>query len=246
MQPEKKQLEVLIMHYLTEYCGIFPAGKLVPSESPDFILKIKKKFSIGIELTRLNPLNAQLLNNIDLERDRIRDEIIDRAKTNFIQSSSLNLFVKFLFSDKTKINPESVLVFSARLTNLVRNAVKDKNSNSFFRETISNSSLPKGLDEVLIVHDPGLKSSIWERSNNLGVSANIIDDIRETILKKDENLVLYQKQQLNSYWLIITTDRLRGTKNSQLRNTIGNVLFHAHFEHVFLFDLMRAECHKLV
>lgn len=245
MRPEKKQLEIFLMHYFRECCDVLPAGKLAPSESPDFILKIKKKFNIGIELTRLNPLNAKALTQKEIQRDQLRDEIIERAKEIFNRSSSENLFVKFLFSDKIKINAESSLVISAQLTNLVRTAIQNKNPNSFFRESIS-SSLPKGLDEILIVRHPVFTTSVWERSNNLGVSENIIDDIRETILKKEDKLDIYQKQQLNNYWLIITTDRLRGTKNNQLKNTLENLPFKSNFEHVILFDVMRAQCHPLV
>lgn len=246
MRPEKKQLEHLIIHYFREYCKSFPKGKLVASESPDFILKINSRLNLGIELTRLNPLNAKSPTSKELVRDQLRDEIIERAKNIFIQSSSENLFVKFLFSDKLKIKPENGLVLSVRLTNLVRNALLNKNTNSFFRESISGNSLPKGIDEILIIHDPGFKTSVWERSNNLGISENIIEDIRETIMNKDKKMELYQKKKLTNYWLIITTDRLRGTKNYQLKNTIGNILFQSSFEHVFLFDLMRAECHQLV
>lgn len=246
MRPEKKQLEHLIIRYFREYCKSFPKGKVVASESPDFILKIKSRLNLGIELTRLNPQNAKTLSSKELNRDKFRDEIIVRAKNIFNQSSSENLFVKFLFSDKIEIKPESALVVSARLTNLVRNALQNKNTNSFFRESITGSSLPGGIDEILIIHESGFKTSVWERSNNLGVSENIIEDIRQTIINKDKKLKFYQKKKLTNYWLIINIDRLRGTKNYQLRNTIENVSFQSDFEHVFLFDLMRAECHQLV
>lgn len=246
MQSEKKQLEHLLIHYFRECCDAFPKGKLIASESPDFILKMKARFNLGIELIRLNPLNAGTPLSKELERDKLRDEIIDHAKNIFTQSSPVNLFVKFLFSDKVKIIPESGLILSAQLSNLIRNAVTNKNSNSFFHESINGSSLPKGMDEILIVNDPGLKTSVWERSNNLGISENIIDDIRETILKKEEKLILYQKQQLNNYWLIINTDRIRSTKNYNIQNQIMNYTFQSRFGQVFLFDLMRAKCHQLV
>lgn len=246
MQHQKKELEILLIHYIRECCDILPEGKLLPSESPDFILKINKKINLGIELTRLNPLNVKTPDEKELEQHKLHNVIINRAKNIFTRSSDKNLFVKFLFSDKIKINPESSLVLSVRITNLVRNSVQDKKHNSFFCESLRGNKLPKELDELLIIHDPQLTTSVWECSNNLGISENIIEDIRETILKKDEKLKIYQKRQLNKYWLIITTDRLRGPKSNQLKNTIMNVSFHSCFERVFLLDLMRAECHELV
>jgi hypothetical protein len=99
---------------------------------------------------------------------------------------------------------------------------------------------------VLIVYHPGLEMSVWERSNNLGVSNNVLDDIRKAIHKKDEKLKLYRKQHLNYYWLLITTDRLRGIKGFNLQNKIQNSHFHSSFQHVFLFDLMKAKIYELV
>ncbi len=246
MQPVKKQLEHLLIQYFRECYDEFPKGKLIASESPDFIVKIKKKFNLGIELTRLNPLNAKVPTSEELERNQIRDEIIERSKYIFTQTSAENLFVKFLFSDNKVIIPEQIPVLSAKLANSVRNTVKGKSSNSWFHEIISEKSLPEGLQEVLILHHPKLETPVWELSNNLGISENVPEDIQLTIQKKNEKLILYQKQQFNNYWLIILTDRLRGTKNYNLQNKILNQQFHSRFQQVFLFDLMRANIFRLV
>lgn len=49
----QKDEEKLIIRHFREHCPDFPKGRLIPSESPDFILKISPRRSIGIELTRL-------------------------------------------------------------------------------------------------------------------------------------------------------------------------------------------------
>ena len=46
--------ELLIMEQFKSKYPEFPKGKLEKSESPDFILKITTKYSIGIELTKLH------------------------------------------------------------------------------------------------------------------------------------------------------------------------------------------------
>lgn len=60
----KKDEEKLIMQYFRESLKDFPNGNLIPSESPDFILKISPKKSIGIELTRLDPFAVSLKEKI--------------------------------------------------------------------------------------------------------------------------------------------------------------------------------------
>jgi hypothetical protein len=54
MSIDKDSEEWLVMRYFQEKYTDFPKGKLVKSESPDFVLKLNRKKSIGIELTRLD------------------------------------------------------------------------------------------------------------------------------------------------------------------------------------------------
>src|SRR5690606_7177503 len=134
----------------------------------------------------------------------------ESAKTLFEGTSPLKLFVKFLFSEHKNIAEEQELSMSVQLPNIVSLAVDGKNPQTLFRESVAADVLPNGLEAILIVSHPELQVSFWERSNNLGVSEDVVADIRQAILKKDEKLRHYQKQRLNFYWLLITTDRLRG------------------------------------
>ena len=52
---EQSQEELRIIRSFIEEFSDFPAGRLVKSESPDFILKINTRNSLGIEITRLKP-----------------------------------------------------------------------------------------------------------------------------------------------------------------------------------------------
>jgi hypothetical protein len=53
-QFSQTQEEILIMEYFRNVYTEFPKGKLVKSESPDFILSDNPKNTIGIELTKLH------------------------------------------------------------------------------------------------------------------------------------------------------------------------------------------------
>jgi hypothetical protein len=246
MQHDKKQLEILLINYFRESYADFPKGKLSPSESPDFIVKMKNTHELGIELTRLNPINKNMPDKDQLTQIEIREEIIDLSQKMFEQNSEFKLFVKFLFSDRNPVLKEKLLITAAQSTNAIRKAIQNKNTQSFFKVSIPGNFLPEGVDEILIVHHPEMQSSIWERANNLGVSNNVVDDIRQAILKKDEKLKLYQRQRLNYYWLLIFTDRLRGVKNFNLANKIMNHHFKSHFQQVFLFDLIKSDIYRLI
>ncbi len=247
MQPDKKQLEILLVNYFRVCYEDFPIGKLSPSESPDFVLKMKNRHEIGIELTRLNPASRNIPDRNQLLQIKVREQIIGLSKNLFEKESPLKLFVKFLFSDSKEISEERQMSVAIQAVNLIRKAVTGKSSDSFFREIIPGDLLPEGLDGILIVNHPVMEISAWERANNLGVSNDVVDDIRRAIHKKDEKLLrLYKRQQLNYYWLLITTDRLRGVKSFNLPEKIMNHKFHSEFQHVFLFDLIKANVFQLV
>lgn len=247
MQPEKKQLEILLVHYFRACFDDFPKGKLSPSESPDFVIKMKNRREIGIELTRLNPASRIIPDGNQLAQIQIREQIIGLSQDLFEKTSPLKLFVKFLFSDSKQIPDERQMSAAVQVVNLIRKAVSGKNRESFFRLAIKSELLPEGLDEILVINHPVMEISAWERANNLGVSNDVVTDIRLSIHKKDEKLLrLYQKQRLNFYWLLITTDRLHGLKSFNLPEKIRNHEFHSEFQHVFLFDLIKPGIFQLV
>jgi len=247
MQPDKKQLEILLVNYFRLCYDDFPKGQLSPSESPDFIVKMRTRRALGIELTRLNPASKNPFDENQLVQIHVMEQIMALSQDLFEQGSELKLFVKFLFSDIHELSEQRQLSVAVQTVNLIRKAVDNKSGDSFFRESISGEMLPDGLDEILIVRHPVMQISAWERANNLGVSNDVVDDIRCSIHKKDEKLLrLYQKQRLNYYWLLIFTDRLHGVKSFNLPEKIINHEFYSQFQHVFLFDLMKASVFQLV
>ncbi|MDX8338508.1 hypothetical protein SLH46_04900 [Draconibacterium sp. IB214405] len=246
MQEVKKQLEVLLVNYFRDRYPDFPKGKVVASESPDFVVKMKNAHKLGIELTRLNPASAITKTEKEEALINFRDELVDDMKELFEAGSDAKLFVKFMFSEKQLISPERELMVRSKTVATIKSAIADKSEGAFFHKILTNPDLPEGLGEVMMAHHPELKESVWERSNNLGISNNVVEDIRLAIAKKDEKLRIYQKQQLQEYWLLITTDCLRADKNINLLNKISHEEFESRFQQVFVLDLMRARVFPLV
>jgi len=244
MQDVKKEIELLLITYFRQCYVDFPKGKLVASESPDFIVREKHARNLGIELVRLFPSSSSesLINNTSSE---LRNEVIENTKELFEGSSGMNLFVKFLFSEKKNILPERVLSLSVFLTNMIRKTVAATSEKSFFFHRFIEKEMSGEVEEMLVVHHPEMSESLWEEANSLGISENVIDDINAMIAKKDEKLFLYKKQQLDEYWLLITSDRLRNTHNSNVANRIFKADFQSGFDRVLLFDLIKSKVFEL-
>ena len=133
MPATKKQLEILLMSYFRECYSGFPKGKVIPSESPDFIVSENRK-KTGIELTRLNPVNKKNPGKEKEKNNELIERIIDSAKNLFDPTSPFRLFVKFLFSEKYHVKPGRELSLTVKLANSVRQTVKNNNPEFFFEE----------------------------------------------------------------------------------------------------------------
>lgn len=245
-QNSKKELEILIMQYFISVFKDFPRGKIEPSESPDFIIKLSTRNKLGIELTRLNPVSIKNDNPVDINNSKITAEIADLANELFCQKSAFKLFVKILFSKNSIIDEARKIQVAVLLSNSVREAVEKWNSDTFFSITISGEKLPAEIEKILVINHPVMTTSIWERANNLGVSNNVVADINHAIQKKDEKLRIYHRKKLNLYWLLITTDRFHGLKNFNLPQQIDNRKFNSRFQRVYLFDLLKSKIYQIV
>jgi hypothetical protein len=246
MQEFKKQLEVLLVNYFRHVYPEFPNGSIRSSESPDFIVRLRNGHRLGIELVRLNPAGAPQLSAEQENGLSVQEELIESIRKYFEQTSDQKLFVKFRFSEKHPLTPERSLPVTVKTTAVIRDFVKNKRLDCFYFTRFSSEILPAGIDEILLVHHPGLETSVWERSNNLGISADLMGDIHRIIGKKEEKLSLYQKKGLDAYWLLITSDRLRGLKNFNIQNQLEKQNFNSGFDRVLLFDLLQAKINRLV
>ncbi len=246
MQVDKKQLEFLLVHYFRESFSDFPKGELTASESPDFIITLRNRHQLGIELTRLHSANHVYPDTAFQNENLLYDRLVAKVQELVEKDLPHRMFVKFLFSGNHDLQTESELITAVHMANAIRREASLKHHHSFFRFNIPASRLPKGIDDVLVVNHPALLTPVWERANRLGVSDNVVDDLLQSILKKEEKLRLYQKQKLNYYWLLIFTDRLRGVKNFNLPNKLHNHHFESRFQHVYLFDLMKSQIFELV
>ena len=89
MAVDKVAEEWTVIRYFREQYASFPKGKLVKSESPDFILKLNRKKRIGIELTRLDHSSKDYAGS----GFEVLDELLDKKE------NKLRLYKKRLLNE---------------------------------------------------------------------------------------------------------------------------------------------------
>lgn len=241
---EKKQVEVLLMDYFRSIYPVFPKGKLIPSESPDFIIDMKPRNSVGIEITRLYPSDQKSILPPP-EDSSFEMKFINKVKELVEGYSAQPLFVKFLFKKGHSINETQILSAAIMSAVSIRKTLNNPKSDFSFK-IISQSQLPSFLKSVLVLRHRLLVTPIWDKANHQGLSNNIAADISNAILKKNDKLKLYQSKNLQQYWLLITTDQLEAIRNVNNGNQITHKKFSSLFHRVFLFELMKGRVIHLV
>lgn len=102
----KKSEERVIMDYFMDCHDGFPKGKLLASESPDFLLKINPKKALGIELTKLHDPEDSKNSHEDQNYFPVKD--IDKQLLNeIIQSKEEKLWLY----NKKKINDCWLIIY---------------------------------------------------------------------------------------------------------------------------------------
>ena len=92
----QREEEILILEYFRKNYKDFPKGKVIKSESPDFIIKETRKSTIGIELTRLLSTQKNFYENLSLTIDSKEEKI------RLYQKKNLNEIWLIVFTDFLK------------------------------------------------------------------------------------------------------------------------------------------------
>jgi hypothetical protein len=241
MEEKKIIEEKLIMRLFIKAYVDFPKGKIIKSESPDFVLRTGPKFNTGIELTRLHSNNS--LNDENGEELKKENLLINEIRKGFEGLSKLKIYIKFFFNgalwDMGDIPMYSGFV-SLYLIKLLEGY--ENNKAQFFK---LEEHLPEIFESIYFVVDPHFKNSCWDIGRPFLVYDLNRQLIENSIRNKEEKLTLYRKKRFDAYWLILATMKINPVKNFNVFNKLENWTFPSTFHKVFLFDVFENKAFEL-
>lgn len=211
----------------------FPSGKLQKSESPDFILNLSARESIGIEVIRLMDDARSSDQYFPARYEEVKLELLQTVKSMIEQACSLKFYASFHFhpmlNDHINIEEESEKLASAVLKSIEGHNLKQ--SFHYFSRFQASDLL---LSSLSIFYHPDINASGWELSDAYLLSELNPDIIESAIRYKEEKLPLYMRNRLKEYWLLIVMEVNYDQISWNLQNQIENWKFQSRFNKVFL------------
>jgi hypothetical protein len=242
---QKDKDEQAVIQHFRDAWPEFPRGKLVKSEAPDFILRINRKRTIGIELTRLfkhSPDNGK----IPQKRPRQQyKRIVREAMQLFRTKSDLNLSVHLSFPGDVKIPAARAGDTAARIVNAIRYKLIDIDLTSVFEAHIRPPDAPFPISQIHILYHPEQKNAVWNYAEDFDPQELLEENVIRIINHKEDKLLRYQKNRFEAYWLVIVIDALDRSSAFNIDNKIEQWDIESHFDRIFLFEQFQRKVYEL-
>jgi hypothetical protein len=211
----------------------FPIGKLQKTESPDFILNISSRESIGIEVIRLMDDARSSDQYFPARFEEVKLELLQAVKSQVEKISALKFYASFHFhhmlDDHLNVEEESEKLATAVLKSIEGHNLKHA-FHYFSRFQIADLL----LSSLSVFYHPYINISEWELSDAYLLSELNPDIIESAIRYKEEKLPIYMRNRLEEYWLLIVMEVNYDLISWNLQNQIENWTFRSRFNKVFL------------
>lgn len=240
-QEEEKQL----LRYFASCYEAFPKGRIIKTESPDFIIQKSRHHRIGIELTKLYLFKAADQLHFVPSYNEEKMQLIEAVKQRLWNMHPFNLYCHFDFSlaiDSKMLKKESrveeiVEILDKRLSYWTKD-------DSFYIK-IKSKYLPDYLSSIILMHHPEDTISNWIPCMVNVPAENFLESIKQAISLKNEKLEIYRTDRLDEYWLLIEAECLNCASPFKLDDLIDRWEFESGFNKVFLFELFERKIHRL-
>jgi len=226
----KSQEEWLVMRSFRESYSDFPKGKLLKSESPDFVLKINTDRSIGIEISRVYKNHILAANESEMK------SVIQRAQELYFEHFKFPIFAWVYFNEQFN-KPINQELYATKVAIAVIDAVSEHKNKGSLKIHIDAGLLPNGINRITINTHPSITESFWDCRTELTVGDLFEPTITKLVKQKDEKLSIYRKQIHDYYWLILYTDYIWKPVSYNFEKIIERIKLKTEFHKVFLYNL---------
>ncbi len=234
----KKLEERIILEFFSHALDDFPEGKILDSESPDFIIKETKKRSLGIELTRLTAPQGGINNFNGIKVDSHERQVCELARNIFEAYRDLKLYVDVFFKTGIHIEEAQEIRLAEKIAQDINDGLNSFDPKSIYQFEVEKPSVNGIIDYIEVTYYPGIEASRWDNAGRYFVPQLTRELLIENIQSKEDKLSLYRKKMIDHCWLILFTSSFKRSTSFNINNQVEAWNIESAFDRVFLFELM--------
>ena len=223
----------------------FPKGKLVRTESPDFVIKKGQRNYFGIEITHVvDETNAEKF-SLDSEENRRKRSLVFHARDVFEYYSEIKVNTTLYFKPNYIPKNSNIIPAAGIIAKEILKRTEGKKQDQAFHLHFRIRDLNSLLESVTVFRFPGMSESSWNDAGVYTLTQVDKELIERSIRLKEEKLQIYQKKHLHYYWLLLIVDANHASE--KLHPPVSNHLNHngKGFNKIFLLERRRGVLYEL-
>ena len=232
MQAAKKDKERRFVEIFAEKLGPFPPGKLIDSESPDFLVATPEGV-IGIEVTKIHHANERRQQESECR------SLVDAACRLYESESTIPLEVKVHFGGSTQFNKRNRDKFARILANLILTNMPQPDSGIILENSWENPSLfTYEIAGLSIIRLSAFRRNFWSVPSAGFFQEDFAPKIEAIIATKEHAISTYRTDCI-ARWLLIAAE---GNSASTFFDPSTKTLQHSYrssFDRIFFLEPFR-------
>jgi hypothetical protein len=238
LQAAKKADERRFVEILTEKLDAFPPGKLIDSESPDFLVATPEGV-IGIEVTKIHHADECRQHESECR------SLVDAACRLYESESTIPLEVKVHFGRCTQFNKRNRGKFARILANLVLTNIPQPDSWIDLENNWENPGFfPYEIVGLSIIRLSAFRRNFWSVPSAGFFQEDFAPKIEAIITTKEHAISTYETD-CTRRWLLIVAE---GNSASTFFDPSTKTLQHSYsssFDRIFLVEAFRRKVWEL-
>jgi hypothetical protein len=238
LQAAKKDEERRFVEILANELDAFPPGKLIDSESPDFLVATSEGV-IGIEVTKIHHANEPRQQESECR------SLVDAACRLHESESTIPLEVKVHFGGSTQFNKRIRDKFARILANLILTNIPQPDSWISLESNWENPSLfPHEIAGLSIIRLSAFRRNFWSVPSAGFFQEDFAPKIEAIIATKEHAISTYRTDCIGRWLLIAAEGNSASTFFDPSRETLQHS-YRSSFDRVFFLEAVRRRVWEL-
>jgi hypothetical protein len=238
LQSAKKDEERRFVEILAKELDAFSSGKLIDSESPDFLVATSEGV-IGIEVTKIHHANERRQQESECR------SLVDAACRLYESESTIPLEVKVHFGGSTQFNKRNRGKFARILANLVLTNIPRPDSWISLQNNWGNPSFfPYEIAGLSIIRLSAFRRNFWSVPSAGFFQENFAPKIEAIIATKEHAISTYRTDCIGRWLLIVAGGNSASTFFDSSTKTLQHS-YRSSFDRIFFLEAFRRRLWEL-